>query len=77
MTTSPHLFVVSVDESLNPTLTLRQPAQYTSPPQELPQAAALVQLLSAHTCDGPGPWRVPIAGGTRTITMEPCDTAAA
>lgn len=67
----PELFVVRVEENLNPTLAQREPCSYASPPQPHSQERALVQLLTSQPCDGSGPWRVPIAGGSRVIELAP------
>ena len=68
---SPSLFVVVVEENLNPTLTSREPRACSSPPQPHAQACTLVELLISQACKGEGPWRLPIAGGSRVVALEP------
>jgi hypothetical protein len=46
--------------------------EYQSPPQPHAEALALVRLLlGGDPQDGEVSWRCPIAGGQRTITLEP------
>ncbi len=70
--TEQQLVVVRVIDETNQTLTGRNGVQYTSPPQPREQALALVELLLDHPpAQNTGQWRSPIAGGRRTITLQP------
>jgi hypothetical protein len=66
--------VVHVEETVTPALVGRDGLEYQSPPQPRAEALALVRLLLGR---GAAPkehevrWRCPIAGGQRTITLEP------
>jgi hypothetical protein len=66
--------VVRVRDAINPALAGRGGANYDSPPQSREQALMLVRLLVGR----PGEpvterasWGCPIAGGRRTVTIEP------
>jgi len=69
--------VVRVRETINSVLVGHEGLEYQSPPQPRAEALALVRLLlgrGAAVEDGEVSWRCPIAGGQRTITIEPlCD----
>ena len=68
------LLVVRVEDEINPTLAGRPGARYDSPPQPLQQAHTLVRLLlgwSTAPLDGQTRWRCAVAGGTRTVTLDP------
>ena len=74
-TDSPNrLVVVRVHDHINPALAGRDGCQYTSPPQPAEQARSLVALLlgcTTDTLDAHGSWTQPIAGGQRTVTVNP------
>jgi hypothetical protein len=63
-------YVVEVREQRADALAASAAISYTSPPQPEPDARALAALLADGTAHGPGPWRRPIAGGQRTITLR-------
>ncbi len=65
------LWQVVVDEQRNATLAGTDGLAYASPPHQLQQARLLIGLLNGCLDDGPGPWRHPVAGGTRTIHLQP------
>jgi hypothetical protein len=71
------LFVVSVDDAVNPALAGHHGGRYTSPPQPRDQALALVRMLLGHPTgeltDAPQTWAASIAGGRRTITLAPAE----
>jgi hypothetical protein len=79
MTTTPDspdgLVVVRVRDHINPALAGRDGCQYTSPPQPAEQARSLVALLLGCTTDAldaaQGSWTQPIAGGQRTVSVNP------
>ena len=58
-----------VTESRNVALSGCGGTDYLSPPHELEHARTLVALLKGGPIDGPGPWREPVAGGTRLIEL--------
>jgi hypothetical protein len=70
------MWVVEVTDDRDPRLSGgRAHTGYTSPPQPLTQALALVAVLLGGP-DGPlgvqdGPWRMAIAGGRRDIKLHP------
>jgi len=68
------LFVVRVWESCCEPLADRAAVRYVSPPQPLREARSLVALMSGRG-DGDGiavgEHAVAVAGGRRTITLEP------
>ena len=70
MTLGP-LYVVEVSEHLSTALSRRVGAAYTSPPQSLEDARRLAALLldAAEPPDGDGPWRRPLAGGHRIVSL--------
>jgi hypothetical protein len=66
------LVVVTVTESVAPTLTGREDCSYRSPPQPREQGMTLVRLLlgcAAEPANGDGRWVAPIAGGRRVVTL--------
>ena len=71
------LVVVRVRDRVNSTLAGHDGREYTSPPQQRSDALTLVALLlgrPAHTdADGEArsSWSCPLAGGQRTITLDP------
>lgn len=68
------LFVVRVSESCCEPLADRAAVKYVSPPQPLKEARSLVALITGRG-DGDGialgEHAVAVAGGRRTITLEP------
>lgn len=70
MTLGP-LYVVEVSEHLSTALSRRVGAEYTSPPQSLEDARRLAALLldAAEPPEGDGPWRRPLAGGHRIVSL--------
>jgi hypothetical protein len=72
---SPNGFVVvRVRDHINPALAGRDGCEYTSPPQPVEQARSLVALLLGCTTDAldaQGSWTQPIAGGQRTVSVNP------
>ena len=69
--------VVRVRDQVNRTLAGREGAEYTSPPHERADALTLVALLLGRppqpNGDGidPRSWSCPLAGGQRTVTLDP------
>jgi hypothetical protein len=69
--------VVRVRDQVNRTLAGHGGGEYTSPPHERADALTLIALLlgrSPHANgDGtePSRWICPVAGGQRTITLDP------
>ena len=66
--------VVRVRETITSALVGHDGLEYQSPPQSRAEALALVRLLlgrGGDPHDGEVSWRCPIAGGQRTITLEP------
>lgn len=73
------LLVVRVEDQINPTLAGRAGASYDSPPQPAEQARTLVRLLlgwSTEPLVGQTRWRCAVAGGTRTVTLDPVEMTA-
>jgi len=69
------LVVVHVRNQVNITLAGHDGREYTSPPHPREDALALVALLLGRPAepDGHGEcsWSCPVAGGQRTITLDP------
>jgi hypothetical protein len=68
------LYIVEVDDRCEPRLVGHGGCSYTSPPQSVFQALALVRVLIGGGPRGlavdQSPWYAPIAGGRRTITLH-------
>jgi hypothetical protein len=66
------LYVVVVHDRVSGPLTSRPPRSYRSPPQALEHARCLALLLLDRGDDlaGDGPWRRPVPGGQRHVTIE-------
>ena len=69
------LVVVHVRDQVDVTLAGHDGREYTSPPHQRADALALVALLLGRPAqpDGNGEccWSCPLAGGQRTITLDP------
>ena len=69
------LVVVHVRDQVDVTLAGHAGREYTSPPHQRADALALVALLLGRTTqpDGNGEccWSCPLAGGQRTMTLDP------
>ena len=69
------LVVVHVRDQVNSTLAGHSGREYTSPPHERSDALTLVALLLGHPAQTNGAqrssWSCPLAGGQRTITLDP------
>lgn len=68
------LVVLRVDDEINESLTGHAGHSYESPPQPREQALTLAQVLLGYTSgqlDGETEWSCPIAGGRRTVRLEP------
>ena len=69
------LVVVHVRDQVDVTLAGHDGREYTSPPHRRADALALVALLLGRPAqpDGNGEcsWSCPLAGGQRTITLDP------
>jgi hypothetical protein len=65
------LYVVLVDDRVNGPLTGRSDRTYRSPAQPLEDARCLAALLLDRGGElvGDGPWRRPLAGGQRHVTI--------
>ncbi|HEX4364720.1 MAG TPA: hypothetical protein VHZ75_09230 [Solirubrobacteraceae bacterium] len=65
------LYHVIVDDRVSGPLTGREARTYRSPPQELDAARCLAALLldRAGDLEGDGPWRRPLAGGQRHVSI--------
>jgi hypothetical protein len=78
-TGGPSLVIVRVQDAVDSRLTGRSGGLYESPPQTPEQAMALVRLLAggeSHEGNGESRWVTAIAGGRRTVTVEPAPIAA-
>ena len=75
--------VVRVRDQVNPMLAGHSGGEYTSPPHERADALTLVALLLGRpphpNGDGlePSSWSCPLAGGQRTVTLDPVRDQAA
>ena len=69
--------VVHVEETISPALAGHEGVVYESPPLPRAEALALVRLLIGRDCQTAerDSWRCPIAGGQRTIRLEPAARA--
>jgi hypothetical protein len=67
------LYLVVVDDRVSSQLTGRAERTYRSPAQSLEDARLLAALLLDRGGDleGDGPWRRPLAGGLRRVTIVP------
>ncbi len=73
------LVVVHVMDAINPILAGRGDASYQSPPQPREDALSLVALLLGCSDQLPTEeprWTCPIAGGQRTVTLQPAPNGA-
>ena len=69
--------VVHVEETISPALAGHEGVVYESPPLPRADALALVRVLIGWDCRAAerDSWRCAIAGGQRTITLEPAASA--
>ena len=71
------MFVVHVEDTISATLAGHDGVEYRSPPLTREEALALVGVLLGD--DRPAAetrsWRCPIAGGQRTVKLEPAPSA--
>jgi hypothetical protein len=68
------LYVVRASDRIAEDIAGHAGARYSSPPQTLEEALALVSLLIGAPADASHmrcEWTHPIAGGRRTVTVEP------
>jgi hypothetical protein len=65
------VYVVEVEERIDARMSRRTGASYRSPPQPLEGARTLAALLLGieEAPEGEGPWRRPLAGGTRVVRL--------
>ncbi len=74
-TATERLVVVHVRDQVNATLAGHAGREYTSPPHQRSDALTLVALLLGHPAQTNGAqrssWSCPLAGGQRTITLDP------
>ena len=65
------LYLVLVDDRVNGPLTNRPARTYRSPAQPLEDARCLAALLldRGGELEGDGPWRRPLAGGQRHVSI--------
>ena len=77
MSAGEELFIVHVLEWRTEALAGHKGRGYTSPPQERAQALRLFELMLDHEVAVNGErercWRVPIAGGQRSVTLRHAD----
>lgn len=70
----PHV-VVHVEDSIAIALAGHDGCRYKSPPQPRDEAMSLIRILLGRSEEAPaddgGHWTCPIAGGRRTVTLEP------
>ena len=75
------LVVVHVRDQVDVTLAGHDGREYTSPPHQRADALALVALLLGRPAqpdaNGECSWSCPLAGGQRTITLDPVSAPAA
>jgi hypothetical protein len=66
------LYVVVVTDRLLPALVGQAGCHYKSPPQDEQQARLLIRVLlgTPRPPGGSGPWRRPLAGGQRRVTLH-------
>ena len=66
-------YVVEVSDQLTERLSRRNGREYASPPQSLEDARRLAALLldREELPEGEGPWRRPLAGGQRHVSILP------
>lgn len=68
-------FVVQVEDTITAALAGHDGCTYHSPPQPRSEAMSLIRILLGRSEEPPvderGPWTCPIAGGRRTVTLEP------
>ena len=69
--------VVHVEETISPALAGHEGVVYESPPLPRAEALALVRLLIGRDCQTAeqDSWRCPIAGGQRTVRLQPAARA--
>ena len=69
--------VVHVEETISPALAGHEGVVYESPPLPRADALALVRLLIGRDCRTAerDSWRCPVAGGQRTVRLEPAASA--
>jgi hypothetical protein len=74
LTLGPH-FVVEVEDRISTALSRRNGTTYVSPPQSLEDARRLAGLLldTEELPEGEGPWRRPLAGGIRLVSLVRVD----
>ena len=74
-------FVVQVEDTITAALAGHDGCTYQSPPQPRDEAMSLIRILLGRSEEPPaderGPWTCPIAGGRRTVTLEPSRRPAA
>ena len=68
-------FVVQVKDTISAALAGHDGCTYHSPPQPRGEAMSLIRILLGRSEEPPvderGPWTCAIAGGRRTVTLEP------
>ena len=69
--------VVHVEETISPALAGHEGVVYESPPLPRTEALALVRVLIGGDCQNRGrdSWRCPVAGGQRTVRLQPAASA--
>lgn len=68
------LVVVRVEDEINQVLTGHTGCSYESPPQARERALDLVRVLLGYTdqeLNGTSEWTCPVAGGRRTVWLDP------
>ena len=69
-------YIVHVVDDVDASAAGRAGCQYTSPPHTAAHALELVRALlgcPTATLTSDGPWSMPVAGGRRTVTVQPVD----